>query len=151
MPFPKTHFDPRRRLPHGVPPWVTVGSIFFITISCRRRGGDALTTPAVAEGLLASAAYYHAQGRWFVRLFLLMPDHLHALLAFPGNEEMGKVLKDWKRYTARAHGMEWQRDWFDHRPRNQEEIGLKAAYIRQNPVRKGLVAAPEEWPWILES
>ena len=105
----------------------------------------------MAEQLLASAGHYHAQGRWHVRLFLLMPDRLHALLAVPGNEEMAKVLKDWKRYTARVLGVEWQRDWFEHRPRNEEELRLKAAYIRQNPVRKGLVAGAEEWPWILES
>jgi putative transposase len=130
---------------------VSAGSVFFITICCRHRGTDQLTRPGIADELLASATYYHRQGRWHLRLFLLMPDHLHALLAFPGNEEMGKVLKDWKRYTSRVHGTEWQRDWFEHRPRNQEEINLKGAYIRQNPVRKGLVAAPEEWPWILES
>jgi putative transposase len=77
-----------------------------------------------------------------------MPDHVHALLAFPRTEAMRKVIGDWKRYTARQLGIMWQRDFFDHRLREAQELQLKADYIRENPVRRGLVARAQDWPWL---
>jgi hypothetical protein len=54
-------------------------------------------------------------------------------------------LGDWKRYTARTFGIEWQRDFFDHRVRDEAEGADKWAYIRENPVRAGLVGSYDEW------
>src|SRR5437762_51521 len=107
-------FVPRKSLPHEVPPWVPTGALFFVTIHCATRDHDHLTMTATAESLLESVAHYHAAHRWFARLFLLMPDHAHALLAFPQPEKMRTVVSDWKRYTARHFGVGWQRDFFDH-------------------------------------
>lgn len=86
-----------------------------------------------------------------MRILLLMPDHLHALAAFPAEEQMVKVWRDWKRFTARTTGVEWQRDMFEHRLRTEESWEEKAAYIRENPVRKQLVAQPQDWPWIFQT
>ena len=143
-------FVPRRHLPHDVPTWVPGGALFFITLHCAARGREQLTLPPVAEPLLEAVAHYHAEGRWFARMFLLMPDHAHALIAFPRMEAMSKVVSDWKRFTARNVGVEWQRGFFDHRVREGENWQLKADYVRMNPVRKNLVARPEDWPWRFE-
>ncbi len=80
-----------------------------------------------------------------------MPDHVHALLAFPRTEGMKAVIVDWKRYTARNAGVAWQRDFFDHRIREGDNWQLKANYVRDNPVRKGLIACADQWPWKFES
>jgi REP element-mobilizing transposase RayT len=144
-------FVPRKTLPHEVPEWVSAGSLFFITIHCEARDRAQLTIPATAELLLESVGHYHANQRWFARLFLLMPDHAHALLAFPRAEAMPDVIADWKRYTARHASIVWQRDFFDHRLRGDEQWELKADYIRHNPVRKGLVLRAEDWPWIFRA
>jgi REP element-mobilizing transposase RayT len=144
-------FVPRKNPPHDVPEWVPDGAMFFITIQCAKRGEKQLTVPVIAEPLLESVAHYHGSLRWFARLFLLMPDHAHALLAFPQMEAMPKAIADWKRYTARQLGIAWQRGFFDHRLREGEQWQLKADYIRANPVRKGLAASPEEWPWVFTS
>lgn len=74
-----------------------------------------------------------------------MPDHLHALISFPSGESMRAC---WKRFTSKKTGIIWQRDFFDHRIRNDESWQAKADYIRQNPVRKKLVARSEDWPWV---
>jgi putative transposase len=140
-------FVRRKHLPHDVPPWVTDGALFFVTIHCATRGAEQLTIAAVATPLLESVAHYHSNHRWFARLFLLMPDHAHALISFPQPETMRAVIGDWKRYAARHLGIGWQRDFFDQRLREDEQWRLKADYIRSNPVRKGLVMRPEEWPW----
>ena len=44
-------------------------------------------------------------------------------------------------------GPVWQDESFDHILRREEKLEQKVEYIRQNPVRKGLVTAPEEYPY----
>ncbi len=64
---------------------------------------------------------------------------------------MQKTLADWKRYTCTKGGIDWQRDFFDHRLRKDESYIEKAHYIRMNPVRAGLIARSEDWPHVWES
>ncbi|MSU25416.1 MAG: hypothetical protein EXS32_16545 [Opitutus sp.] len=127
------------------------GELFFITIHCTTRSRHQLTTPASGGLVMESVGHYHASGRWFARLFLLMPDHAHALLAFPSDESMRPVIADWKRYTARHAGIKWQRDFLDLRIREGENWQLKADYIRANPVRQGLAPHIADWPWIFSA
>jgi hypothetical protein len=82
-----------------------------------------------------------------VDCFLAMPDHWHALIAFPEQEQMERVLRDWKHYVARQSGIVWQDGFFDHRLRSAKKANETWHYIEQNPVRKGLCVAPEDWPW----
>ena len=137
----------RKYLPHGSPAWVDDGASFFVTGCCADRRLNRLCHPNNAEALGESIGHYHRCGRWFVHLFLLMPDHWHAILGFPDNR-VRKPIEDWKRYVARHHGIPWQRDFFDHRLRNAAEHETKAAYIRQNPVRAGLVRNADDWPYV---
>lgn len=80
-----------------------------------------------------------------------MPDHLHLLAAFAANPGVKATVTAWKRYTARQHGISWQRDFFEHRIRRHESAVEKVEYIRMNPVRAGLVESPNEWPWVILS
>jgi hypothetical protein len=41
----------------------------------------------------------------------------------------------------------WQKDYFDRYLRSAEGYGEKWSYVAANPVRGGLVRAPEDWPW----
>ena len=136
----------RKKLHHDVPHWVEDGALFFVTLNCSERGRDQLIQREVADGLLNAARFYHDQRKWHVALWLVMPDHLHALLSFSREAVMEDLLKSWKRYTARQLGISWQDGFFDHRLRNAEEEQAKHHYIRHNPVRKGLCDSPEEWP-----
>lgn len=77
-----------------------------------------------------------------------MPDHLHALISFPQNERMSAVIGDWKRYQQRETRILWQEGYFDHRIRSESEFDEKAAYIRLNPVVKGLCDEAKQWPWV---
>jgi hypothetical protein len=63
---------------------------------------------------------------------------------------MEKVVRSWKRHTARHLGVHWQRDFFDHRLRSDESFEEKAAYILNNPARAGLVARSEDWPYQIQ-
>ena len=65
-----------------------------------------------------------------------MPDHLYAIIAFPREPGMETTVKNWKRFVAGNHGVDWQRDFFDHRLRADHDLAERVSYILMNPVRK---------------
>jgi putative transposase len=78
-----------------------------------------------------------------------MPDHLHALFSFPPSDRPFKgIIQKWKEWTAKKHAILWQSDFFEHRLRRDESLREKAQYILENPMRKGLVERPEDWPFV---
>jgi len=97
------------RLHHRVPHWVEPGALFHIRIRLEREEGQkALTDPALGQIILDSAKFYEANMRWHITLFLLMPDHLHAVLSFARSESMSEVIRDWKRFHNRVNHVIWQ-------------------------------------------
>jgi REP element-mobilizing transposase RayT len=138
----------RKKPPHAVPQWVPEGSWFFITINCMPRGENQLARSGTGDAVLAAMRHNPEQRVWHCRLCLLMPDHLHAILAFPPSPVMQTTIKNWKKYVAGKVGVEWQRDFFDHRLRDHHEMQEKTGYILMNPVRKGLCKRAENWVWV---
>jgi putative transposase len=138
----------RKKIPHTVPQWVSDGSWFFITIKCIPPGRNQLCQAGVGEGILAAAAHNHEKLVWHCRLCLLMPDHLRGIIAFPREPGMAMTIRNWKKFTTIKRGIEWQRDFFDHRLRDQHELEEKTSYILMNPVRKGLCERMEDWIWV---
>ena len=61
---------------------------------------------------------------------------------------MSSVIGHWKRYTATAFGIQWQRDYFDHRIRSETDHLATWSYIRENPVKAGLVEKALDWPHV---
>jgi putative transposase len=104
-----------------------------------------------------------------------MPDHLHLFAAFaPGSTSLSDWMRALKRTLAKhwsarggpspaeglrrltAHsplrpaggeGAYWQKGFFDHVLRSEESYEEKWQYVRQNPVRAGLVQSAEDWPY----
>jgi putative transposase len=162
-----TPFPPKLKLHHRTPGWVPDGAMFHIRARCAFATESSPTGPRLvplhpldpdsdqtgatrANALLKSAHFYHTRRRWHCALFLLMPDHLHALIAFPADDSMSRVIGDWKHYHTTQHGIDWQDGYFDHRIRSEHEFERKADYIRRNPVVKKLCARPEDWLWVCE-
>jgi putative transposase len=141
----------RRALPHDPPHFIgTSDAVFFITVCCHRKGLNQLCHPPIAETIFASARFYWERGLWGLPLLLLMPDHLHMLATFGEKAGMKRVIRNWKRYLSNHACIEWQRDFFDHRLRDDESYDEKANYILNNPVRAGLVTRFEDWPYQLQ-
>jgi REP element-mobilizing transposase RayT len=138
----------RKRLPHEIPFWVESGSVFFVTVCCADRTVNSLASNAVFDAMTSAWHHYAFSGKAWTRLFLAMPDHLHALISFAPDTSITKIVRDWKRYIARNNRVDWQTGFFDHRLRNSAAFDEKAAYIRANPVRAGLVSTPAEWPFV---
>ena len=142
------------KLHHEVPPWVQEGALFHIRVRLDRTNSQTLLTdPQLATRLLESARFYHKNQRWQITVFLLMPDHLHALLAFGRDQRIQQVVGEWKHYHRHTNAVVWQEGFFDHRLRNDEggeQLDAKLEYIRRNPVAKGLCANTHDWPWIID-
>ncbi len=139
----------RQHLPHSIPFGVeTDSAVFFLTINCLERGVDVLCCEQVANSIFDAADHYLRTGMWGPRLLLLMPDHIHLITSLNLRERpMRNIVEPWKGWLRKQTQIAWQRGFFDHRLRNEEEMRTKADYVLMNPVRKGLVQSPEEWPW----
>jgi REP element-mobilizing transposase RayT len=74
----------------------------------------------------------------------VMSDHVHLLMA-PISENLIDLIGRWKSYTTRLmlekgwKGKTWQRSFYDHALRKDEDIVKVAEYIVNNPIRRGLV------------
>lgn len=117
-------------------------------------GACHLRNPAIAA-LVAQALSHFDQSRYVLHEWVIMPNHVHAIVWPMPNHLLSGILKSWKQYTAR-HGKRllglkteefWQREAYDHWIRNDEEKARIARYIRNNPVSAGLCARPEDWQW----
>jgi putative transposase len=127
------------------------GATYFITICCQRRCVNQLCLKDVASVLFETARRYRASQQWYLKYLLLMPDHLHMLIGVPGDAQLSNLIRDFKRITTRIRGIDWQRNFFDHRLRHDESENEKVAYIRENPVCAGLITEHEEWPYAINS
>ena len=120
--------------------------VFFTVVTAGRR--PLLACPEAHDVLRGVWERSAPRNGWWVGDYLLMPDHVHALLAVAPERRLDRTVRAWKSYVTQQFGAEWQSGFFDHRIRAGASLDEKAAYIRLNPVRAGLVATPEAWPWV---
>ncbi len=98
--------------------------------------------------------------RILLHAVVIMPDHVHLLLR-PLRDPNGwpyplvDILQCLKGSTAHRinkllsrAGPVWEEESFDHVLRSDESLKHKVEYIRQNPVRRGLVGRPEDYRWL---
>jgi hypothetical protein len=82
-----------------------------------------------------------------------MPNHVHVVIEV-WRIPLGKILHGWKSYTSKeanrilgCRGTFWAEDYFDRYIRNEEHLSRAVRYIEHNPLKAGLVHAPEDFPW----
>ena len=147
LPPPKPFI--RKSLNHEAHFAARFGATYFITICCRERHTNQLCRREVANAIFNTAARYDQQQKWYLLLLLLMPDHLHVLVSIGNDPPFATTIGNFKRATTKFAGVTWQRNFFDHRLRRDESFVAKAEYIRENPVRAGLIGEADEWPWMV--
>lgn len=88
------------------------------------------------------------------RAWVVMPDHVHVLYQSDPAEDLRATLKSLKGSSSRTLCRQfgrvapvWQDETFDRVIRSERELAETWSYIEANPVRKGLVAAPEQYGW----
>jgi len=138
----------RKPLDHRGLLWVDVSdTIYFITIAAAERGGTMLIDNA--DTIMNAARFYQDKAKWFLYLFLIMPDHIHMLVRVPPTSQLSDVIGHWKSYLAIQKGIRFQVNFFDTRIRDAAHYAEKWNYICQNPVARGLVEAPREWKYVI--
>jgi hypothetical protein len=141
-----------RRLHHEQPFWIDpAGAIYHIRIRAATDNPVPLIHERLGRLLMDSVVEYTRRQIWWPTLFLLMPDHIHALLSFHPQRRMSRVVGDWKKWNRQRCGVLWQENFFDHRIRHNESLEEKVAYIRRNPAVKGLCQGSEDWPWVVDA
>lgn len=140
--------EPGRHHPaQGVHVYSSTPTIVFVT-ACTRNRMPWLAAKEV-QNLLVQA--WTGAEAWLVGDYLLMPDHVH-FFAAPRNITVPfeKWQTYWKSRFTRSHvhgEWRWQPHAFHHRLRDGESYEAKWRYVRENPVRAGLVKEPDEWPF----
>ncbi|MBZ5569035.1 MAG: transposase [Acidobacteriia bacterium] len=105
--------------------------------------------------LLVDALYhYRSEHKYTLHDFVVMPDHLHALVTVGADiaiERAVQLIKGGFSYRAsheqQFQGEVWQRGFSEVRIFTPEAFLARQTYIRENPVRAGLVASPEQWEY----
>ena len=82
------------RLRHDSVPWDLYPD-YFITICCKVRRINQLCHPNVAETIRESAMRRQKNRIWHMELLVLMPDHLHAILALSTKKGFLDIISDW--------------------------------------------------------
>jgi putative transposase len=85
--------------------------------------------------------------------YLFMPDHCHLLIEGNSDEsDLWQCVVDFKQGSGfwlakKGYVEQWQKDFYDHILRNDEDLEKQARYILGNPVRKGLVTDWRAYPY----
>jgi len=116
----------------------------------RGNGSCAFRDQRVA-GSMAAALRFHEGKRYRLLAWCIMPNHVHVVVRlFPG-QEIAKVVRTWKSFSAKAanHALDrkgsfWQREYYDHLIRNQNELSRAIRYVLDNPAKAGL----NNWIWV---
>ena len=130
----------------------TTDRIFFVSVNLRRQ----LAPLDHSEYPLMIEVLEGARERLGFLLcgYVLMPDHWHALIWTRYPLTISQVIHDVKKVAARrlhgrrgSEGPVWQHQFWDRFVRHEKEFHQRLDYMHLNPVRKGLVSKPDQWPW----
>lgn len=112
--------------------------------------------------LVADALRHHDGERYDLHAWVVMPNHVHAVLTPRVGYTASSILHNWKSFTAhevhkvpQASRLQipkgrpfWQRESYDHLVRNEADFVRVCRYTVENPVKAGLCHQPEDWAYL---
>ncbi|HET9401723.1 MAG TPA: transposase [Candidatus Acidoferrales bacterium] len=125
---------------------------YFVTMCCARRA-QIFVNPAIVARAIEILNGSSAQFGFAVRAYCFMPDHAHVLAeGLEATSSLLDFIHDFKQRTAFEFGRDatgplWQFKYYDYILRNRDSQESVAWYIWMNPVRKGLVNDPWDYPF----
>lgn len=133
----------RASLPHHV---------YLVTTVCHERRPHFMS----AEQADPVDALLHEHRLWrdsTALCWVLMPDHLHIVLRLGEGEPLSGLMNRIKSLTSRATAIPgsmpiWMRGFHDRALRRDEDLAAMIRYVSANPLRAGLVAAGEVYPYL---
>jgi putative transposase len=145
--------------------WIEGGTFFFTLVTYQRR--PFLTEPLSRELLHAAWENVNRRFPFTTQAICLLPDHLHCIWSLPENDrnyalrwgeikkiftktwhkQIGKTWPDEFSRLKRGEGAIWQRRFWEHAIRDEQDYENHLNYIHYNPVKHRLVKSPKDWPW----
>jgi putative transposase len=125
--------------------------LHFITFSCFRRMPLLDSVPARE----AFERELERVRRWYgayITAYVVMPEHIHLLISEPERNTLSVVIQMLKHISSRKLKLPgsacfWQAHYYDFPVWSERKRMEKLRYIHRNPVKRGLVARPEDWRW----
>ena len=122
----------------------------FITFSCYERK-PLLATDHAKETVERILQQVRAERRLCIAAYVLMPEHVHLLINEPPEIPLAQFLKSLKQITSRRlkgdRKQFWLDRYFDANVHGEDARSEVIRYIHRNPVKRGLVCAPEQYRW----
>ena len=137
------------------------GSSYFFTVNLADRRGALLTDNI--ELLRAAFREVRRRHPFAIEAIVVLPEHLHAIWTLPAGD--GDFPKRWRliktifsrgipageplsasRRQKHERGL-WQRRYWEHTIRDDDDFARHADYIHCNPVKHGYVDRPQDWPF----
>ena len=138
-------------MPWGLRRFQQTRGLHFITFSCYRRA-PLLATPHsrhLFEQILERVRQWYGL---YVTGYVIMPEHVHLLVTEPERGSLSVALQMLKQVTS--HRLKrpgaaafWQVRYYDFNVWSERKQTEKLDYMHMNPVKRGLVTTPEQWPW----
>jgi putative transposase len=137
-------------MPGSLKRFQTAESLHFVTFSCFHRL-PLLEAPGAKETVEAVLEQTRARHLARVYAYVLMPEHVHLLVNEPPRILLAQLLKAVKQMTSRKlrgpREKFWQERYYDRNVHGEKARSEVIRYIHRNPVKRGLVEKPEDWPW----
>ena len=138
-------------MPTGLVRFQHTGYLHFLTFSCYRR--EALLALRSGYSIFEEELEKVRRRHGFVIAgYVAMPEHVHLLVSEPPVVQLSVALQVLKQQISRKLNRPgevrfWQRRYYDFNVWNHAKTIEKLKYMHRNPVRRGLVAKPEDWQW----
>ncbi|MGP0172088.1 REP-associated tyrosine transposase [Pseudomonas sp. NCHU5208] len=136
------------------------GGCYFLTLTLRDRRSDLLFRQAAL--LRQCLRDTQAQRPFRLPALVILPDHLHMLMVLPPDDaDFSARVRMFKASfvavlrqqagskvctNAKGEANIWQRRFWEHLIRDQQDYRNHLDYIHINPVKHGLVARVQDWP-----
>lgn len=129
------------------------GRAYFITSVLAEREKQYFGNFACARHVVAEMRALHESGAVDSLAWVVMPDHVHWLFQLGKSLSLSSIVKRFKARSARRvnaylnrQGSLWQKAFYDHAIRQEDDIRQIARYIVGNPLRAGLVEHIGDYP-----
>jgi putative transposase len=137
-------------MPSGLKRYQQARHAHFITFSCYHRL-PYLDDDHARTVFLQTLETLRTRHLFRIYGFVLMPEHVHLLLSEPEACLLSDTLRALKTQTSkllkRDRTQFWQRRYYDFNVFSEDKFPEKTHYMHWNPVLRGLVERPEDWPW----
>jgi REP element-mobilizing transposase RayT len=114
--------------------------------------GEAWMRRAAVAHAVETALWFGNGLRYRLHAYVIMPNHVHAVLTLQEGSVLGECLKSLKAYSAREanrlvgrQGRFWQKESFDRLIRSADQLDRTIRYIEWNPVKAGLASDPKHY------